>query len=311
MADRSLQVVMYHYVRDLPRTAFPRIKGMLSEDFRVQVDRLASEFEMASLDSALDFLEGRYEPKRDLCLLSFDDGLKDHFETVTPVLAERHIQGVFFLVTSCVEEHRVASVHKNHFLMASLEFDEYRSAFLHAAGDGAAVAAVDTAIAQRTYPWDTREVAVFKYFFNFLLNAEVRDRAVDTLFERYLGREDAFARQLYLSWDEAKQMQRAGMSIGGHTHEHRPLAALDHAALGRDLAACRNLLEQNLLPQRSWPFSYPYGKKDSFTEDAVRRVRALGFACSFSTEQGANRPGDDLFAIRRIDCKVAVPKGVA
>lgn len=302
---------MYHYVRDLPRTAFPRLKAMLTEDFRAQVAGLAAEYEMATLDSALEFLRGTYEPKRDLCLLTFDDGLKDHFETVTPLLAERCISGLFFVVTSCLEEHRVASVHKNHFLMASLDFVEYSSAFLKAVGNGFGIAAVDPAAAQRTYPWDTREVAVFKYFFNFLLDSEVRDRAVDTLFERYLGREDAFARNLYLSWDEARQMQQAGMWIGGHTHEHRPLAKLNEADLEDDLTACRRLLEQNLLPQRVWPFSYPYGKKDSFNKTAVCRLRELGFDCSFSTEQGANRPGDDLFAIRRTDCKLALARGVA
>src|SRR5918911_2667335 len=127
--DARLNVVMYHYVRDLPRTRFPRIKGLLTDDFRLQVAWLSERHEMATLESALAFLTGEFRPARDLCLLTFDDGLKDHYTDVLPFLSERRIQGLFFVITSCLEG-RVASVHKNHFLMAALEFDQYREAFL-------------------------------------------------------------------------------------------------------------------------------------------------------------------------------------
>jgi hypothetical protein len=169
---------MYHYVRDLPRTEFPRIKGMLTDDFRRQVTDLASRYEMATLESALAFLQGEYRPKRGLCLLTFDDGLRDHFETATPILEERRIQGLFFLITGCLAERRVAPVHMNHFMMASLPFDEYRGRFLarleERTGDPVGDSEIDAATAERTYPLDEPGVARFKYLFNFKLDADAR-----------------------------------------------------------------------------------------------------------------------------------------
>src|SRR6266550_2179500 len=91
--DRRLMVVMYHYVRNLPGTRFPRIKGLLTANFRQQVARLSEHYEMATLESALAFLAGEYQPARDLCLLTFDDGLKDHYTDVLPILSEQKIQG--------------------------------------------------------------------------------------------------------------------------------------------------------------------------------------------------------------------------
>src|SRR5919197_3009297 len=129
--SQSLHVVMYHYVRNLPNTSFPRIKGMLSSDFQQQLSALQNQYEMATLESALDFLRGIYLPSRDLCLLTFDDGLKDHYSEVTPILVDLGIQGIFFVITSCLQEHHVAPVHMNHFLMAALDFEFYRRAFLH------------------------------------------------------------------------------------------------------------------------------------------------------------------------------------
>src|SRR5208282_3352652 len=130
MSQPQLHVSTYHYVRDLPRTRFPQIKGMLLDDFRQQVRSLPDFFEMATVNSALEFLNGTYHPRRDLCLMTFDNGLKEHYADVTPILEENGIEGVFFLITSCLEEHRVAPVHMNHFLTAGLGFERYRAMFM-------------------------------------------------------------------------------------------------------------------------------------------------------------------------------------
>ena len=304
-----LHVVMYHYVREFRRTAFPEIKGMEVDDFYNQVKRLRERFEMATLESSLAFLAGVYQPARHLCLLTFDDGLIEHVETVTPILAEQGVQGVFFLVTSCLEESRVAPVHMNHFLMARLGLEQYRNQFrerleqlapelLPQLESGHTLECV-------TYPWDVPEVARFKYFFNFVLDTVLRDRLVSELFTETFGSEQSFARALYLSWEQARIMQQAGMTIGGHSHTHRPLATLADAELQKDLDQCRGLLNRRLNPQPMWPFSYPYGKKSSFTVSATERLKELHFDCAFSTETGPNFPGTDLFQLRRMDCKNA------
>jgi peptidoglycan/xylan/chitin deacetylase (PgdA/CDA1 family) len=304
-----LYIVMYHYIRDLPNTPFPRIKGMLIGDFRRQLTILQERYEMTTLESAMDFLQGGYTPSRDLCLLTFDDGLKEHYTDVTPMLADYGLQGTFFPITSCLQECSVAPVHMNHLLMAVLDCELYQQAFLRRLDDFVPQAQVfnkiDNAIAQRTYRWDTPEVASFKYVFNFVLDWAVRDEVVKTLFEEYIGDEKSFAQTLYLNWDEARQMQAAGMVIGGHSHQHKPLATLCDEALQRDLSTCQRLLGEHLRPQTLWPFSYPYGKQESFNNTAVRHLKRLGFSCAFSTEVGANSPGMDAFALRRLDCKEA------
>jgi peptidoglycan/xylan/chitin deacetylase (PgdA/CDA1 family) len=307
MLGPQLDVVMYHYVRDLPRTDFPQIKGMLLDDFRKQVNWLSKNYEMASLESALAFLQGEYQPKRNLCLLTFDDCLKEHYDEVTPMLAERGIQGVFFVITSCLQEHRVASAHMNHFLIAALGFDFYREAFLKKlrslAHTPVSLREIDEEEAHRTYRWDTSEVRAFKYLLNFVLDPVIRDRALLEIFEEYISDHSAFSRLLYFNWDEAKQMQKAGMALGGHSHQHLPLGALTDEEQAEDLKLCHRLLMENLLPQNLWPFSYPYGKQSSFNQVTVQQLNQIGFSCSFATEVGTNRPGADLFAINRADCK--------
>jgi peptidoglycan/xylan/chitin deacetylase (PgdA/CDA1 family) len=298
---------MYHYVRDLPRTDFPNLNGMHIDDFRTQVTQLSTQFEMASIESALDFMTGEYRPRRDLCLLTFDDGLREHYTDVMPFLQEKRIRGVFFLITGCLEEKRMAAVHIHHFLMATLGFQEYADAFFRKVvsmcPDAFAPLNVDADRAAQTYPWDPPEVARFKYLFHFGMDPDLRDRAVRELFTEHIGEEAAFAESLYLNWDEARKMQKAGMALGGHTHQHRPLSQMNARELSWDLETCYKLLRQNLSPQAVWSFSYPYGKKDSFHLRAVRKLQQLGFRCAFSTEIGDNRRGADRYMVGRSDCK--------
>lgn len=309
-SDHMLRVVRYRYVRDLPRTAFPRLKGMQLDDFRHQVNELASQFEMASVESSVDFLTGEYRPRRDLCLLTFDDGLKEHYTEVVPFLSEKKIRGVFFLITSCLEEKRIAAVHMNHFLMAAMEFEEYADAFFRKAvsfcPDAFAPLNTDPVRAAQIYPWDPPEVARFKYLFHFGMDAELRDRTVRELFTAKIGAEREFAESLYLTWEEGRQMQKSGMALGGHSHQHKPLANLSTRELIWDLDTCHRLMMQNLLPQAVWSFSYPYGNRDSFHIRAMRKLQELGYHCAFSSESGDSRRGADVYTICRTDCRKAL-----
>jgi peptidoglycan/xylan/chitin deacetylase (PgdA/CDA1 family) len=305
VSEARLWAIMYHYVRNTPRTRFPRIKGLSTRDFASQVETLARTHELASLESALAFLDGTYKPRRDLYLLTFDDGVKDHYTDVLPILSKHGIQGLFFLITGCIEDHKVAAVHKNHFLMAALDFPDYQSAFMERLHELSSETdtSVDTHEVSRTYRWDSPEVATFKYLLNFRLPGKLRDQVLDSLFTIHLGSELEFARELYITWEEARQMQSAGMLLGGHSHHHLPLGRMDDDRQISDLVTCARLLHQHLLPQPLWPFSYPYGKTDSFNQTTIRTIHQLEFACSFATEIGPNVAGGEPFAIKRIDPK--------
>lgn len=191
--------------------------------------------------------------------------------------------------------------------MAALDFEEYRDTFLRrlaaTMSDSSICIDFDPTMLQRTYRWDTPKVASFKYLFNFVLDCRLRDQILKDLFEEKIDDVKCFAGTLYVNSEEARQMQAAGMIIGGHSHHHKPLSSLTDEELEWDLNTCHRFLTANLHSQEHWPFCYPYGKKDSFNSNILTQIEQLGFVCSFSTEVGSNVPGENLFALRRLDCK--------
>jgi peptidoglycan/xylan/chitin deacetylase (PgdA/CDA1 family) len=304
---RALHVIAYHYVRDASRSLTPAagLHAMPADDFRKQVSELQACYEMATLESASAFLRGQYEPRRDLCLLTFDDGLRDHFDEVFPALRARRIQGVFFLITSCLDG-QLSAVHQSHFLMASLGLGEYQQRVLKALTElDHDLITVDPGTARATYRWDTEEAAQFKYLLNFVLTEDIKELILGNLFTEILGDPDEFARRLYLDWSEAAAMQADQMIAGGHTHSHRPLGRLSAAEQRLELSMCTTMLRQRLRRQAEWPFSFPYGKLDSFDEHTLQLLNEFGYDCAFTTVPGDNSPGADRFKLRRIDPKEA------
>jgi hypothetical protein len=193
--------------------------------------------------------------------------------------------------------------------MAYLDFEKYQNEFLRKMKDitydDYPKLEVYSDFAKHTYSLDDIDVACFKYFFNFVLDRNVRDQVAKALFEEHITDEASFAEKLYMNWEEARQMQTAGMVIGGHSNRHQPLATLSPEVSWRDLQTCQSLLAAHVQPQRLWPFSYPYGQKNSFNDTTIEQLKQLGFACAFSTEVAANVPGINPFIINRTDCTKA------
>lgn len=92
-----LTALMYHYVRPLERTRFPSIKGLDVAHFEEQVGYIQKHYNIVSVENLVDAIASKVELPANPALLTFDDGLIDHYAYVFPVLAERGLAGAFFL----------------------------------------------------------------------------------------------------------------------------------------------------------------------------------------------------------------------
>ena len=92
----ELQIISYHYVRNLIQSKYPKIKGLDVEVFKQQLDYLQSKFVIVRTEDVLKSLKsGRILPTG-ATWLTFDDGFYDHYETVFPELLTRGLSAAFF-----------------------------------------------------------------------------------------------------------------------------------------------------------------------------------------------------------------------
>jgi peptidoglycan/xylan/chitin deacetylase (PgdA/CDA1 family) len=86
----------------------------------------------------------------------------------------------------------------------------------------------------------------------------------------------------YLTQEDVRGLEAAGMDIGGHTSSHRDLTTLPQGELRRETAGSRRKLAR-ILGHPVYFFAYPFGQYD---DNVVAEVRRAGYSVAFTTESG-------------------------
>ncbi|MDT5294919.1 MAG: hypothetical protein QOJ76_1799, partial [Acidobacteriota bacterium] len=101
----------------------------------------------------------------------------------------------------------------------------------------------------------------------------------------------------YLSWPEVRQLSRQpGIEIGSHSHTHPDLTTVPAEEARRELAESLAAVSEHT-SNASPALAYPHGKTSA---EVCKIAAALGYACAFTGELGANDMRADLYALRRV-----------
>lgn len=277
-------IVFYHYVRDVERTPFPGIKALSVADFTAQVNWLQARFEI--IDGAMfeRAVRGETGFDRPTALLTFDDGFVDHYEHCFPLLRSRGLGGIFFLAGVTLGDHpTLLNVHKTHFLLSQLgvdRFAKYVAAALER--EGVPVPAARGREREGIYRYDEAPDVQIKRILNYEAPYPVADRVLSTLFEHHVGESDAFARTLYLSAGQVREMAQGGMTFGFHTETHPVLSRLDRERQRAELRGGPSVI-RDLTGQNTVSFCYPYGFSHTYNADTLCVLEECGYSMAFNT----------------------------
>ncbi len=305
MSSRDCLVVMYHYVRDSAATSFPAIRALVPELFERQLDWLQAQYTVIDLERLEAALNGGEPLPPEAAMLTFDDGLVDHYATVLPALRRRGLRGTFFLSEdACRDSPRMLAVHKVHYLLAHLGADAFGHAVLDACAAG-----VSQGRAREVFgrdQWDDGGERAIKHLINHELPFSEAERVLELLFARHLGSSADFARSLYLDAAMIREMAAAGMTFGYHTRTHRMLARLSVEQQEDELRGGVEWIRA-LTGQATATFCYPWGGPHTYTGDTLRIIRQAGYSLAFNTVRRRLRQDDQRYELPRIDTRDLPP----
>ena len=121
----------YHYIRKPDDEAhFPRILGTKISDFEDQIKKFKTKFDFLNLDDIYNMYYSKKEirPRKPGLLLTFDDGLSDHFEAAK-ILYENNIQATFFIPTCILRDQLPANPNIIHYCIAQFGVSEFLKIF--------------------------------------------------------------------------------------------------------------------------------------------------------------------------------------
>jgi peptidoglycan/xylan/chitin deacetylase (PgdA/CDA1 family) len=234
--------------------------------------------------------------QRSLIAFSFDDGYRDNHAVLLPLLRETGTTATVFLESRPLDERRLSWTHKLFWLLARMPLAEFVAAYGEHAGDDPTFLLSNQLVAEGR---SERPAYHVKRFLKYEGDPDVRDRAVDAVFAARGGDERALCEELYMSWQEARELQQAGVELGGHTVGHPILSRLpapeQEREVGQGAAALRRELGAEVPT-----FAYPWGRRWDFDDASREAVRKAGFRAAVTMHAGANLPGSDRLALRRL-----------
>jgi peptidoglycan/xylan/chitin deacetylase (PgdA/CDA1 family) len=104
-----------------------------------------------------------------------------------------------------------------------------------------------------------------------------------------------------MTWDQIREVDRGGLTVGAHTHTHRVLGTLTPDQQREELRQSLAILELEL-GREVRTLAYPVGEERHVTAETRGLAAECGFEIAFSYLTGANLQGrTDPLWVRRTD----------
>jgi peptidoglycan/xylan/chitin deacetylase (PgdA/CDA1 family) len=290
-----LIVVNYHYV-GMKVFPHPGVHGLSIQEFNEHLNYLESNFEIIGLNNLDNII-----PSKSYCLLTFDDGLKCHYDIVYKILKKRRIPAVFFIISQPLRDNIATLTHKTHYVRSHMNSKLFYQLLKDFCSDNRIYNYEKVQNKNILYKYDSTLDSHSKYILNFVLNEKQRKDFVTKQFGRLKVSESNFNEEWYMSSKEIKEIIKDNFFIGSHTHSHAPLAKINKELAFSELKESKSILENKFNCNIS-AVSYPQGNEDAVSRREADMAEEIGYKYGFTVEREANITIKDPLMLARIDC---------
>lgn len=288
-----MKVYMFHYVDGNHFNYYHFDK----KDFeRVIIKLLNSGKRIISFSKFKQMIKNNDKNIDNCILLTFDDGTKDHYEIVYPILKKYNISGLFFLCSNIIE-HKILDINIIHQIIANSQFDDLFSKFQQLL--------IENNIKNDNYDmiinteYDNQKMLYFKQMLQFILPDNIKNKILKQLANIYnvsLKFED-----YYMNTVQIKEMKENGMEFGFHTSTHKRLEKLSYEEQLKEIISNMELLKNDNIINEELAFSYPFGSYNDNTLNILKKNK-IKYAFAIGQKQFAFK--NNLLTIPRYDCNV-------
>jgi peptidoglycan/xylan/chitin deacetylase (PgdA/CDA1 family) len=258
--------------------------------FRRIISYLSKEYTLFLLEDLIyqkDILNQTY--KKPLAAVVFDDGYKDFMNYALPVLEEFKTPASMYIITDAADSGRPPWTY-----MLDYAFVKTNKLDLKWNND-----LLPAELSEMNWNSAAERLDYGRKIKPFLKKIPHSQRAglMDQLLTWFNDVE--MPADLFMNWDEIRQVANAGYEIGSHTVSHPLLATIeDNNLLREELSFSREILHKQL---GKYPvaISYPNG---SFNSQVKKISAEVGYQLGLATNQHAYKTEKyDLFEIPRIE----------
>ncbi|HKR02817.1 MAG TPA: polysaccharide deacetylase family protein [Pyrinomonadaceae bacterium] len=255
--------------------------------FNEQLEYLKSHYTIVPLAKIAEHVRDGANLPPGLAAITIDDGFDDAYEIAFPLLRQHGAPATLFVITDFLDRKAWMWTDKMRFLTSRTEVEEFELTI-----DGR----------QRRFElrgkWSRLDAATRLNEMLKKLPDEEKEEEIKRI-ASILGMKLPDLPPLEYSpvtWEQAREMDGAGIEIASHTLTHPILTNVSDERLRRELTGSRSRLEEELGHEvRS--FCYPNGNLD---ERVLGATSAAGYDHAVATLPGLNDERSDPLALKRI-----------
>ncbi|MFI5172179.1 MAG: polysaccharide deacetylase family protein [Chitinophagales bacterium] len=260
----------YHVVSD---EYLPHIKHLYPykniAQFKDDLDLFLKYYEPLGVD---DYVAGNFNKNKNYFILSFDDGLKEMYEIVEPILKQKGIPAIFFINSMFVDNKDLFYRYSISLIIEALKTD---------------------AIFQRVKKYLSNKSVSLSAIKIYLLTRGYNDREfIKKLMQIAAIDSEGFLRsqQPYMTIQQLKELTAQGFTIGAHSADHPDYTVISETSQIDQTAQSVNFIRGRFPGKYSY-FAFPFSA-DGVSEKVFNTLYSdAGIDLSFGTSGIKNNPG--------------------
>ena len=288
------RIFLYHGVSpDIPGYGIfnYRKKFLAPEVFRRELAWISRHFIIIPLPLLIERIqnEDRLSPRT--AAITFDDGYGNFYEHAFPILKEFSLQATFFITTDLADQK------------APLWVDTLEYAIGHARGHAlrASSKGKEEIFNIETYGDRMRTDMVLRDRLKKLPRSEAEILLDELVNAAGANLQESFLSSPYrgITWEEAREMERAGMTFAPHTRSHPILSRIPASDAKEEILFSRKRLQEELDAPLDI-FAYPNGQPEDITPEIISIIQKAGFRAALTTIPGAIGKNTNPYLLPRI-----------
>lgn len=254
--------------------------------FEEQIKFLQKKYYIVQLESFLDQQE-KVKTKKPLASIVFDDGYKDFMEYALPILQKHQLPSSMYVVSNCVDQLHPIWTYKLDYLFLKTK---RRQIQIETETEG---------LQEITWASEEEKMLFAKKLKPTLkkIKNKKRENICKQIFRQLNDIE--IPENLYMNWEDLRQIKGEGVAIGSHTVTHPMLGNIENEErIFSELkdSADRIKKELGFFPKT---ISYPIG---SYSPAVKKKAEEIGYQYGLAVNQNKYKSSKhDFFEIPRLE----------
>lgn len=293
---------MYHYVRPVEAS---KLRYLSVDNFEKQLEFFIQN--IGPIITKNQWEDAKLGRPIDGVLLTFDDGLKDHYQYVLPILLKYNYYGIFFICSNPFLQKSGLLVHLTHYLLSLNISSQLLRFFEENVPDAIFKNLIkEPALSAYTGRQGDRDEILVKKLVNYCHGSIELFPIIKSVWDKFsdLSWSD-FSEKWYMNKKEIGELLNANLDVGSHSCSHTLLSSLNTNEINTEVKESKSVLE-NLTGSKINEFCFPFGGRKSYNDKVFGLIKRANYqvAHDVSPRKMVNSDFSSKFTLPRFDCNL-------